>query len=322
LITISALDTLSEDLERVELKMRRSLETPDKCLSDVLAYILEGGGKRLRPALALLAAKFGQVDMEKATSLAGATELLHTATLVHDDLIDNSLLRRGQTTLNARWSGGATVLAGDLLFAQAAVLVAETDNVRIISKFAQTLGIICRGELSQLFAPSWREQTKEDYYDRIYSKTASLIAMAAESGGILAGLPEDQVKSLRRYGRDLGTAFQIVDDVLDFVGDEEQLGKPVGSDLRQGTITLPAMYFAWQNPDDQLLHRVLDHQEQNDEAIASVVSRIAQSDAIQTTLDEAQDFVCKGKEALKNLPDHPSKEAMLALANYVVERRV
>ena len=214
------------------------------------------------------------------------------------------------------------MLAGDLLFAQAAALVAETDDVRIISNFAQTLGIICRGELSQLFAPPWREQTREDYYDRIYSKTASLIAMATESGGILAGLPEDQVKSLREYGRCLGTAFQIIDDVLDFVGDEEQLGKPVGSDLRQGTITLPAMYFVWQNPDDESLHRVLDRQESSDEAIADIVSRIAQSDAVQTTLDEAQDFVRKGKEAMEDLPDHPSKEAMLALADYVVERTV
>jgi geranylgeranyl pyrophosphate synthase len=184
------------------------------------------------------------------------------------------------------------------------------------------LGTICRGELSQLFAPSWREQTKEDYYDRIYSKTASLIAMATESGGILAELPEDQVQSLREYGRSLGTAFQIIDDVLDFVGDEGQLGKPVGSDLRQGTITLPAMYFAWQNPNDESLTRVLDRQEENDEAVTEVITRIAGSEATQTALSEAHDFVRKAREAMGNLPDHPSKEAMMAVADYVVERRV
>jgi len=322
LVTIPAFSTVCEDLELVEQKMKWSLQTSNKYLSYVLVYILESGGKRIRPALALLATKFGQVELGRAISLAGAIELLHTATLVHDDLIDNSLLRRGKSTLNARWSSGATVLAGDLIFAQSAALAAETENVRVISLFAQTLGTICRGELTQLFARPWREQTREDYHERIYSKTASLIATATEAGGILAGLSETEIDGLRAYGRNVGMAFQIIDDVLDFVGDETELGKPTGSDLRQGTVTLPTMYFLQTHPLDESIARVLDRQETNEEAIAEVIARIAGSDAIAASLHEARQFIHKGKEALCNLPAHPSREAMLALADYVVERKI
>lgn len=322
MVTIPAFSTISADLERVEQKMKRSLQTPNKYLTDVLLYILESGGKRIRPALALLATKFGQTESDRAISLAGAIELLHTATLVHDDLIDNSLLRRGKTTLNAQWSGGATVLAGDLIFAQSAALAAETENVRVISLFARTLGTICRGELTQLFARPWREQTREDYQDRIYSKTASLIATATEAGGILAGLPENQIEGLRAYGRNIGMAFQIIDDVLDFVGDERELGKPTGSDLRQGTVTLPTMYFVQNHPFDESVVRVLDRQETDEKVIAQVVARIAESDAISASLEEARQFVREGKDALRVLPDHPSREAMLALADYVIDRKI
>jgi len=323
LVKTPTFDSVSQDLVRVEQKMRQALETSNKYLTDILFYILDSGGKRIRPALALLATKFGTVNpAEKAIALAAAIEMLHTATLVHDDLIDNSLLRRGKTTINAHWNSGATVLAGDLMFAQAAALAAETQHVRVISLFANTLGIICRGELAQLFAPPWNEQNRTHYYDRIYSKTASLLETAAQSGAILASLPEDQIASLREYGRNLGMAFQLIDDVLDFVGDEHVLGKPVGSDLRQGTVTLPAMYFVQQNPDDELMLRVLNRQEQDPDAIAEVVTRIAQSEAIQTTVDEAREFIRQGKAALHNLPDHPSKDALLSIADFVVEREL
>ena len=314
---------VSQDLQQVEQKMRQALETSNEYLTDILFYILDSGGKRIRPALALLATKFGTVSPpEKAIALAAAIEMLHTATLVHDDLIDNSLLRRGKTTINAHWNSGATVLAGDLMFAQAASLAAETQHVRVITLFADTLGIICRGELAQLFAPPWNEQYKTHYYDRIYSKTASLLETAAQSGAILVGLPEDQIASLREYGRSLGMAFQIIDDVLDFVGDERVLGKPVGSDLRQGTVTLPAMFFIQQHPEDELVLEVLNRENRDADAVAEVVARIAQSEAIETAMNEARGFISEGKAALGTLPDHPSREALLSIADYVVEREL
>lgn len=313
---------MSADLEQVELKMRRALGSSNEYLTEVLVYLLQSGGKRLRPALALLSAQFQPSDASKAVSLAAAVEILHTATLVHDDLIDNSLMRRGKATLNARWSSGATVLAGDYMFAWAASLAAETENVRVISIFAQTLVTICRGELNQLFGPDWQQQTQDDYYARIYNKTASLFASATETGAILCGLPEPQVQGLRAYGKNLGMAFQIVDDLLDFVGDAHELGKPVGSDLRQGIVTLPTMFFLRRHPDDPELIRVLSRQETAEAAIVQVVNRIAQSDATTLAFEEARTFIRSAKEALMVLPDHPSRLAMLELADYVVERRM
>ena len=172
--------------------------------------------------------------------MAAAVETLHNATLVHDDLIDNALVRRGMTTLNAVWNKGATVLAGDYLFARAAGFAAETENVRVVQLFAETLRIICEGELRQLFsARQWR-QAKEDYYPRIFAKTASLFASATRSGAILGGASPEQEQALYDYGHHLGMAFQIVDDILDYSGDEATLGKPVGGDLRQGIVTLPS----------------------------------------------------------------------------------
>ena len=322
LSAIPAFDTISVDLQRVEDKMRRSLVTPNKVLTDILLYVLDSGGKRLRPALALLASSFNGPVSEKAVSLAAAVELLHTATLVHDDLIDNSMMRRGQVTLNAKWSSGATVLTGDLIFAQSAALAAETANVEVISIFAETLVTICQGELRQLFGPRWREQSREDYYNRIYAKTASLFAAATEAGGVLCGLGERQIKSLREYGRALGMAFQIVDDVLDFIGDQSEIGKPVGSDLRQGIMTLPAMLYVERNGHDESLVHLLEGKERREHAIVEVVSRIAASDAIPSAFDEARDFVERGKGALAFLPDHPARSAMLDLADYVIERRM
>jgi len=322
LIAIPAFATVSEDLERVELKMREALSSNNEYLAQVLVYLLQSGGKRLRPALALLSARFRTAETTKAVALAAAVELLHTATLVHDDLIDNSLLRRGNVTLNARWNSGATVLAGDYMFAWAASLAAETENVRVISIFAQTLVTICRGELNQLFGPTWQDQTKDDYYARIYNKTASLFASATEAGAVLCGLPEPQVQSLRAYGKNLGMAFQIVDDLLDFVGDARELGKPVGSDLRQGIVTLPTMHYLRRYPDDTALARVLTRQETEEAAIVEVVSRIAGSDATSLAFEEARSLARDAKEALMVLPDHASRRAMLELADYVVERRM
>ncbi len=322
MIAIPAFATVSEDLERVELKMGEALSSNNEYLAQVLVHLLQSGGKRLRPALALLSARFQPADTAKSVALAAAVEMLHTATLVHDDLIDNSLLRRGKVTLNARWSSGATVLAGDYMFAWAASLAAETENVRVISIFAQTLVTICRGELNQLFGPAWQDQTKDDYYARIYNKTASLFASATEAGAVLCGLPEPQVQGLRAYGKNLGMAFQIVDDLLDFVGDARELGKPVGSDLRQGIVTLPTMYFLRRYPNDSALVRVLTRQETEEEAIVEVVSRIAGSDATSLAFEEARSFVRDAREALMGLPDHASRRAMLELADYVVERRM
>lgn len=317
--TISILDPIQEELQRVEQKMRQISQVEYEHLAAVLDYLLQSGGKRLRPALVLFSTKFHPTDPEKVISLAASVEMLHTATLVHDDMIDNSLVRRGNPTLNATWNHGATVLAGDFLFAWAAGLAAETENVRVMSIFARSLMTICSGELRQIFNSRGRLPTREEYYQRIYSKTASLFAASTEAGAVLSGAPEPEVQALREYGHTLGMAFQIVDDVLDFVGDERELGKPVGSDLRQGIVTLPALYFHETHPADEALIKVLHSS--REEEVKAIVAAIRESGAVELALDEARTFAQRSRESLQILPHNEYRQAMLDLADYVVERR-
>jgi geranylgeranyl pyrophosphate synthase len=304
--TISILDLVHEELQRVEQKMREASQVEYEHLATVLDDLLRSGGKRLRPALVLFSTKFHPADPEKVISLAASVEMLHTATLVHDDMIDNSLVRRGNPTLNATWNRGATVLAGDFLFASAAGLAAETENVRVMSIFAQGLMTICSGELKQIFNSRGRLPTREEYDQR-------------EAGAVLSGAPEPEVQALREYGRTLGMAFQIVDDVLDFVGDERELGKPVGSDLRQGIVTLPTLYFHEMYPADDALMKVLN--DPSKEEVRAVVVAIKESGAVESALDEARTFAQRSRESLQTLPHNEYRQAMLDLADYVVERR-
>jgi geranylgeranyl pyrophosphate synthase len=318
---IPIFELIREDLERVERKMREVSSIEYEQLRSALDYLLGSGGKRLRPALVLLSSKFYPTDTEKVTSLAAAVETLHTATLIHDDLIDNSFLRRGNPTLNALWNRAATVLTGDYLFARAAAFAAETESVRVVSIFAQTLMTICSGELNQIFGGDRGQLTREYYYQRIYSKTASLFAASAEAGYLLSGALGPEAQALRDYGYNLGMAFQIVDDVLDFAGNEGELGKPIGSDLRQGIVTLPTIYFLEAHPGDETVIRVLGGRDEKDDEVHAAVELITESGAIESSVVEARKFAAKSRNALSILPDNEYHQAMLDLANFVVERR-
>lgn len=319
--TIPGLTLVNEDLVRVERKMREAPHEDIKPLATALDTLLKSGGKRVRPALALLVSRLYESLSDAAIALAAAVEMLHTATLVHDDLIDGALLRRGNPTLNAIWSLGATVLMGDFLFAWAANLAAQTKNIPVMNIFSRTIMVICSGELGQLFQPSWREQTRQDYDRRIYAKTASLFAAATEAAAVLAGAGESEVKALRDYGHQLGMAFQIVDDVLDFVGSPKEMGKPVGSDLRQGIVTLPTIYYLDQHPDDELLAQVLEGHADNG-LIEAAVTRICQAGAMDAAMHDARAHVQQAQTALAGFPANGYRQAMLDLAEFIVQRRV
>ena len=327
--TIPILEPLTADLERVELKMHEPVHPDYPQLAAVLRHLLDSGGKRLRPALALLAGGFYPTDSDKLVSLAASVEMLHTATLVHDDLIDGALLRRGKETVNARWNTGATVLTGDYLFARAAALAAATDHVRVMAIFADTLMTICSGELRQIFdrheLPQLKSQqaweTALDRYDqRINAKTASLFAAATEAAAVLGDAPESHVVALREYGQMLGTGFQIIDDVLDFEGDENILGKPVGSDLREGIVTLPVLYYLRDHPDDANLAAVVQDG-QDDGLVAQVVADIRESGSVDKAMDRAREFIRQGQVTLELLPDKQSRAMLHALADYAISRK-
>jgi geranylgeranyl pyrophosphate synthase len=315
------LDVVRPDLERVEATLHNVINVEYPLLAKLLNDLFSRGGKRLRPAVVFLAAGFGRYDTAKVTALATAVEMLHTATLVHDDLIDNSLLRRGSPTVNTLWHGGIVVLIGDYLFAKAAELSAQVEMVSIGKLFAQTLAIITDGELRQAFTARSVQAAEEQYYQWIYAKTASLFAASAEAGAIMSEQsPEDQAK-LRTYGRNLGMAFQVVDDILDFVGDESELGKPVGSDLRQGTVTLPTIFYLQDHPGDEDVQHVLTGMAEDESHVARVIRTIHDSPAIPRAYERARSFVAAACGALEGFPDTEHRRAMIALAENSVERK-
>lgn len=314
------IEPIRVDMEKVEQRLLRASEVEFPLLKAAVQGLLLAGGKRLRPAVAVLSSRFYEVQPERVISAAAAIEMLHTATLVHDDMIDRANTRRGHPTLNSRLSGEATVLTGDYMFAVAASLAAETECVPVVRIFSHALMTICNGELRQLLADRNWPPTREGYDKRIYSKTASLFAASAEAGAVLSAASPDRVQQIRGYGHNLGVAFQIVDDVLDYTGDPSELGKPIGSDLRQGIVTLPALLHLNTNgPTAEALVRRAAAGEAD--AVEKAVAAIVASGAVEKALVEATRFARKAKDALDGLPDGQSKSILSQLADYVVARR-
>ena len=316
---LDILDSIREDLQRVEETLRTLPMIDFGVVEEAVGHLLDSGGKRIRPTLTLLASRLYAADVDQVISLAAAVEMLHTATLVHDDVIDGSLLRRGSPTLNATWTPGATILVGDYLFSRAADLAARTDNVRVMQIFARTLMTISTGELRQLFETGSRV-TRESYNRRIYAKTASMFELATEAAGVLMRAPADQIGVLKDFGRDLGMAFQIIDDVLDFTGEKSQMGKPVGSDLLQGIVTLPAIYYVEAHPDDERIGDLLRNGRRDEPQVHGIVESVRRSDAIGATLSEARRYVQRSQRALRYLPDSNARQAMWDLAEHVINR--
>lgn len=316
------LSPIQSELQAVEVRLREAIHVDFEPLANVFESLIGSGGKRIRPALSVLSTKFHQTDPDKALTLAVATELVHAATLIHDDLIDKSPLRRGSPTINTRWSGTATVLAGDFLLARAADIAASLDNFRVMRIFARTLMDICDGEIRQDFGGARWPPNQEAYYRHIDSKTASLFIACTESGAILSGAPEAEILALRDFGHNLGRAFQIADDILDFTADQSALGKPVGSDLRQGTLTLPVFYFIEQERQASQLEDALQKEERDGAEMNELIDSIRRSPAIEASKAEARRFVRQAQERLAILPENLYRRALSDLANYVVERTI
>jgi len=316
---VPLLEPIRPQMEQVECLLHETLAKAEEPLSSMLCRSL-GSGKRLRPALVILSGGVFVSSTPPFHTLAVAVEMLHAATLIHDDLVDEAPLRRGHKTLHTIWPAGAVVLAGDVLMAQAAWLVADLERPRILKVFADTLCTTCAGEIKQILANEGKQGGRKDYYRRIGAKTASLFAASTEMAGILAEAGEPQIAALRRFGRELGMAFQIVDDVLDFIGDEARLGKPAGSDLRQGLITLPTLCYLERVEDDTPVHAVLSGQ-RDEEHVRAAIEAVCSSEAIETALAEAWTHVRRSQEALTILPDNASRQLLCSLAEYAVERR-
>jgi geranylgeranyl pyrophosphate synthase len=311
---------IQNDIEQVENLMRSQVDGYHSDLQKAFNHILSSGGKRIRTALTLLTGKMLGCDLTRLRILAAAIEMLHTATLVHDDLIDGSLLRRGIPTLNSQWSPGATVLTGDFIFAQAAKLAADAENIDVMKIFSQTLGVIVNGEISQLFSCRC-EADREDYYRRIYAKTASLFETSTRTPAILGHASQEVIERMRVFGLNLGMGFQMVDDILDFTGEQATLGKPVGSDLRQGIITLPAIYYFESHASDPEISTLISTRCLGDEQQTNrLIDEIRNSDAINRSYEEVYKKVDESLNSLKLFPVSEERNALEGLAKYLTKR--
>jgi len=312
-------------------KLLRSLSPKDfPFLAGVLDHVLEGGGKRVRPALALLGGSLGVYDTNLLVPLGASIELLHTATLVHDDVIDAAPTRRGRETANARFDNSVTVMVGDYMFAHAAELVARTGNIDVVRLFAATLMRMATGELHQDVSAYNYGSSIIEYFNRIGGKTASLFATAAQCGAMVGGVSTDISLALRDYGENIGMAFQIVDDILDFTASDEELGKPAGSDLANGTLTLPSLLLIERLPEDnpvELYFESRDDGEETqpepaeDENLQRALRMIRESDILDESYKVATDFRDRGLRALESVPASKAKDVLSEVAHFVTQRK-
>ena len=311
--------SVQEDLLRVEETFDSIRAVDYGPLSEMLGMVLGGGGKLLRPVLALLSGRFGEYNLELLAPLAASVELLHTATLVHDDVIDLADTRRGRPTVNSSFHNSTTVMLGDYLFAHAADQVVKTDSLRVVQLFAKTLMIMATGEIRQDMAAYDSRQTIRDYLHRIGGKTASLFSTACEGGAVVSKAPEEWIAALRDYGYNFGMAFQVVDDILDFTGDEAEMGKPVGSDLMQGTLTLPSLLLMERFPANNPVQKYFA--KPGKERLAQAVEMIRDLGIAEESYEMARDFCKRANEAISVLPEGADRQTLTELTEYILERR-
>jgi geranylgeranyl pyrophosphate synthase len=306
------------DLQRIEERLRDESNMEYPIVGEIVRDLIGSGGKRLRPLLLLLSAKPFKYDIDELIPAAAGVELLHNASLIHDDTVDHADMRRGQPTLNSVLPSETVILVGDYLFARSAMLAAATMNPRVVGVFASTLAKICDGQLSEVFSARTLQQSVSDYKRRIYGKTASLFAGSAEMGAILGQATDDQIEAMRDFGGNIGMAFQIVDDVLDLRESTDAIGKPAGLDLRQGTVTLPTMLFFKHNSGNghysDLVRRVIDGEDATDEDYQVAVEVIRDSGALEASISVAEEYVEKARAIIRDLPPGEPADTLEAFA--------
>ncbi len=317
----SILELTRSDREAVDQLIRRQLHSDVVLVRQIGEHIILSGGKRLRPLIALLAARASGYAGQQHIALAAIVEFIHTATLLHDDVVDESALRRGQDTANALWGNAASVLVGDFLYSRAFQMMVDIDSMEVMRILADTTNKIAEGEVLQLMNLGDPDTTEARYFEVIRDKTAKLFEAAARLGGVLAGLDTSQCAALAQYGMELGKAFQLVDDILDYAASAEDLGKNLGDDLAEGKPTLPllrAMAVASES-DRQRLRAVIAQGGTTD--LEGVLAIIQATDALDYSRRKAEEAMQAAVDALRALPPSPWRDALAELARYAVSRQ-
>lgn len=317
-----ALSLIGEDLKRVEEQFRKDLQSDVPLIRKVGEYVLSSGGKRIRPALLLLSARLCGYTGDRHVPLASVVEFIHTATLLHDDVVDNANLRRGNASANTLWGNEASVLVGDFLFSKSFSLMVADGDLRVLQVMSDATTVIAEGEVLQLICTSDLDLTEERYVEVIKSKTAILISAACRSGAILGKASTEREEAMSSFGMELGVAFQLMDDTLDYIADQDQFGKSIGHDLEEGKITLPLMHTLSRcTPEHkEIISAIVLKDSLDEEDFATVNGLVRSYGGIDYTMAAARDCIARAIDALSVFDDSQEKRAMVSLAKYIVSR--
>ncbi|MGB1951509.1 MAG: octaprenyl diphosphate synthase [Marinobacter sp.] len=313
-------DTVADDFSRVNDLIIKRLSSDVPMVEKIAHYIIESGGKRLRPLLVLLSSRAAGYRQDEHLKLAAVIEFLHTATLLHDDVVDTSDMRRGRSTANARWGNAPSVLVGDFLYARAFEMMVELQNLRIMDVLSHATAVIAEGEVMQLMNVKNPDLDESQYMEVIHNKTAMLFEASSHTGALLAGANKTQETALKNYGKHLGLAFQLVDDVLDYRGDAEAMGKNVGDDLAEGKTTLPLIYAMEKGVEEerQLIRQAIRKGGLDD--LPAILGIVESSGALEYTMARAREQAALAADCLDALPDSPYRESLNLLTELAVAR--
>jgi len=319
---IQLFEPVRADLEEVEREYERQVQSQVRVIPEIGAYIQKSGGKRVRPAVLLMAGRLCGYTGPRAVLNAAVVEFIHTATLVHDDIIDDADVRRGRKAVHSQWGNDVTVLAGDFLYIKSMAMALTQDTLDVVRMLCDVTLRMIEGEIYQLTKNGVVDLSEAEHFDIIHRKTAFLFGGCAEIGGMLGEVSLEKRTALREYGFNLGVMFQLVDDLLDFTGEAEALGKPIGGDLREGKITLPIIHLlhAGGPEADELVRRVVQSRDVTPEEWARLTSMLAEHRSIDYAYSRAVDFGEAAKRHLRVFPLSPEREALTGLADYVLLR--
>lgn len=318
----AVLALIGEELKSVEMQFRKDLESNVPLIRKVGEYVLSSGGKRIRPAMLLLAAKLCDYAGSRHIPLASVVEFIHTATLLHDDVVDSANMRRGLASANTLWGNEASVLVGDFLFSKSFSLMVADGDLNVLRVLSAATTRIAEGEVLQLICTSDLDLSEEKYIEVVVCKTAVLLAAACQAGAIIGGATPEQEEALAAFGMDLGIAFQLMDDTLDYTADEKEFGKSIGHDLEEGKVTLPLIETLRKCPvdDRDMVGEILVKEELDHEDFDQVFALVRAHGGIEYTVNRARDYVASAKSRLEIFADSPVRNAMFRLADYVVTR--
>ena len=310
------------DLERVDREFGRQIQSQVDLIPKIGKYIQTSGGKRIRPAVLLMASRLTGYQGDGAVTYAAVVEFIHTATLVHDDIIDDSELRRGRLAVHSRWGNDVTVLLGDYLYIKSMALALSHDTLELVRLLCDVTLRMIEGELYQLTKNGDADLTEEEHFDIIGRKTAHLFGGCAQIGGELGRITPEQSQALKDYGFNLGLAFQIVDDLLDFTGDANALGKPIGADLREGKMTLPLIHLLRQDEEEgeRIVRDIIANRTTTEAQWSELLTILREHRSIEYATRRAEEFADRAKKPLSMFPPSAERDALLALPDYVISR--